>query len=741
MITRLPRTSIALAMMLALFFLTSPSFTGADEPPLAGLADRPGEPWRVRADSLAYDEDAGTYTARGNALVWQGERSVTAEFIEYDAKKQTITARGNVTVRAGEDGMSGDRAFVDLASGTGLVLDGTLFVEENHFIISGSRIEKSGEATYSAEDATVTTCVGDPPDWEIGASKVNVTVDGYGTATSVVFRARGIPLLYVPWVGFPAKVTRQSGLLAPSVGQSGRKGFFWAQPLYWAFSDSADATFFAHAMVERGLRAGAEARYVLAPGTRGTFMYEYLHDRRVDDGVGDNTLEWGYTHDDLLRRNDDRYWFRAKTDWNLPSGWRAFADADLVSDQDYLYDFRTDYMGYEDSDDQFENTFSRDLDEYDETVRENRLHVNKAWRRTSFNGDVAWYDDVVARRLDLYDDTVQSLPRLSVHGARQGLFGSPVLAGYDTRAAYFYRDDGVRGSRLDLHPRLYAPVWLGPWLHVEPSAGVRQTLWAVDTYQDGPADDDRHFSRTLYDLSLDVSTELVRGYTTDTGALRHTIVPWARYRYLPDRDQEELPVFDDLDRIGEASLLSYGLATSLYATGGREGAWRALWFEIEHSYDLIEASGDDPAKFDSPDGTEPFGPVRAWLEFAPLRNLAFTGEARYDVYGNEFEQGAAGLSLTDPNGLTARVAYRMVADTSESVRVSGSMELRDDVSVYGYHEQDLFSGDMVESGVGAVYTSQCWSIDVGYQDEPGDWRVAARITLHGLGEIGTSGGF
>ena len=42
-------------------------------------------------------------------------------------------------------------------------------------------------------------------------------------------------------------------------------------------------------------------------------MGDYLRDRQVDNGLGNSTTDWGYTGDDYLRPNEDRYWFRMKT--------------------------------------------------------------------------------------------------------------------------------------------------------------------------------------------------------------------------------------------------------------------------------------------------------------------------------------------------------------------------------------------------------------------------------------------
>ena len=77
------------------------------------------------------------------------------------------------------------------------------------------------------------------------------------------------------------------------------------------------------------------------PSPRESVMADYLHDRQVDDGTG----TWGYNDDNVLRTNLDRYWFRMKNNQDLGSGFTAKLDLDIVSDQDYLQEFREHVHG------------------------------------------------------------------------------------------------------------------------------------------------------------------------------------------------------------------------------------------------------------------------------------------------------------------------------------------------------------------------------------------------------------
>ena len=217
-------------------------------------------------------------------------------------------------MKAGEDILSGLSLDMDLKSETGIIHDGSVFIKENNFHISGSNIEKTGENSYAAEEATVSTCDGETPAWKITGKKLKIDVDGYGSINHAAFWTKKLPVFYTPFAVFPAKVKRQSGLLSPEIAKSDRKGIEYNQPYFWAINENTDATFYAHHMSERGEKAGFEYRYVSSNESKGTVMFDFLDDRKIDDGTGDSSKKWGYEDDGSLRPNSDRYWFRMKND-------------------------------------------------------------------------------------------------------------------------------------------------------------------------------------------------------------------------------------------------------------------------------------------------------------------------------------------------------------------------------------------------------------------------------------------
>src|SRR5262249_15219755 len=71
---------------------------------------------------------------------------------------------------------------------------------------------------------------------------------------------------------------------------------------------------------------------------------------------------------------------------------------------------------------------------------------------------------------------------------------------------------------------------------------------------------ERDQSRELFDVRGEVGTSIDRVYPVDWFGLqkvKHTIEPTLQYLYIPDVSQEDLPLFDEIDRINHRNMFTY----------------------------------------------------------------------------------------------------------------------------------------------------------------------------------------
>jgi len=771
-----------------LFFLAGLLFSlpaRAAETSLAGSHLAPLDasvPWNIEADRLRYDQATDEYIAEGDAVISKQDRTITADTIRYSAQTAMAYAEGNVMLTAGADVMTGSYLEFDLESEKGYLDDGMIFIRENNYHIQGNRIQKVGPDLYRLDRGTVTTCDGHPPDWKFRGSDIQVHEDGSGTAWNAVAYVRDIPVGYYPFVSFPARNKRQTGLLFPEIGYSERRGVSFNQPFYWVIDDQSDATFYLHYMSERGLKPGLEYRYYLNREAKGALMFDFLHDDQVDDGQGSSSDDWGY--DDgggvFFRPNRDRYWFRMSHSHPLPAGFKGLMELDIVSDQDYLRDFRKGYMGFEETDLFFKKFMNRTLDDFDDPVRVSRLQVTRIWSRAYLSAGPQFYDDI--RKGQNWKETTQRLPVVRFNAPKQKVFDSAFFYNLNSEYDNFWRDRGLGIHRTDLWPRLYYPYSFRPYFTLEPSVGLRQTMW--DQYKTDEADawsDDNYLHREIYDARVGLSTEVYNVYATEREGfdkVKHSVKPELAFTYVPEVDQDNLPNVDARDRLEKRTRISYAVTNTLTSKAlkvaeaepaaspeandsgiilspGEYDYHDFLRFKIGQYYDISRNVYNRPAS-----EVHPFSSLDGKLTFSPSAVISLDSEAKYDFYDDRFDLFNAWVTLAPSkrNRLTVQYRYNNNTDNPlvDEYETGGFVEqekeeketavqtlltkfrlgLTERVTLFGSYEHDFIYDRADSYSIGFVYESQCWAVETLFGLEERDIGVGLRIRLLGMGDFG-----
>ena len=716
------------------------------------------QPWVIEADEVAYDRQLDQYTARGNVKISKKNIQLTADFIEFDHKTMHADAEGNVVLKVGQDILSGSHMEIDLDRQVGSIENAYLFLKENNFHITANKIQKTGENTYRIDEASLTTCEGEKPDWKLTGKDIKIKENGSGTAKHATMRVRDVPVLYTPYFYYPANRDRQSGFLMPEFASSDRKGTEYTQPFFWAISDSSDATFYASYMTKRGLKLGGEYRYILSERTQGAIQLDGFRDRKVDDGVGDATDAYGFLDDpvDVLRTNENRYWFRASHHQQLPYDIFAKLDLDIVRDQDYLREFRDGYMGYEKSEKYFLKVFKRQLDDYNDPLRVNRLNLNRIWPKFSLNFEPRWNDDT--QRNSNTSRTLQRLPFIGFDGAKQKILDSPVYLDLESQYNYFWRDEGPRGQRLDLHPRFYVPFRAKNFLTIEPSVGFRQTAYRLDKKNfDDESNNSKWSHRELFDTRMDLFSEISKVFDFEGQTfekMKHTIRPQITHEFVPDANQGGLPNFDRIDRIEETNKITYSLTNTLTSKSKQKDATaatlqpttaRAGTFQTPTNYDYTDFFRlKVEQSYDFEKSNRAFAPIVAKLDVIPGKYIWVDADAAWSVYDKEFLSHNIQGALSDNRGDSLYVDYRWAQKSKETNTLDKihsifgrlNLQLTDRLSISAEHEQNIQESLRIRTGAGFFYQARCWSFDFKYTDMPNDKRIQFQINLMGLGGVG-----
>jgi len=518
-----------------------PVFDDAPKADKAAAATRDQQPTDIEGDQLTGTSVVPNY--QGNVALKRGDQFLGTDNLSFDTESGNYIAEGNVRYQDSSIRMKARRAEGNQESDTHKISDIQYQLVSRRGNGGAESIDLQG-AVGQMHRSTYTTCDPSQPVWKLSAPQIEVDNDaGFGTARNAVLRIGKVPILWAPYFKFPIDDRRQTGLLYPQVGLSGRNGFDYTQPIYLNLAPNFDDTLMPRYMSKRGFMLDNEFRY-LYDGGRGELLTAYLPNDKLRDKDRGRVEFSGYH--------------------NINANWQARASLAWVSDERYLEDFSNRLLGVTTSNLQSqigiygtgENWTGGLMADYwqltDYTLteaslpyaRQPRLFVN--WDKPL----LPWLETGV------YAEAV-NFTHLDVHekfGADQEYERTGVSRSMDG------------GSRLDVKPYVSMPFSGAAW-YVTPTLAYRYTGYDLER---GLADDIRR--QNLIAAGIDPATatpDQLRGNTSPSRSLPigtidaglffdretkigdtrflHTLEPRLFYLRTPYRDQSDLPVFDTRD--------------------------------------------------------------------------------------------------------------------------------------------------------------------------------------------------
>ena len=625
----------------------------------------------------------GVYLAQGNVRFTYGDMLLTADAVTYDSERETIRAEGNVAVDFGDFTVSGTVCEYDLRAGTGRVTDAYGLQKNGDFVVVGREIRKTGPDWYEVVDGTLTSCTAATPPWSVRMSRGRFHVDHYAYLRNPRFRIRDVPALYTPYLVWPLKPERSTGLLIPEVGNSTLKGFTVSGAFYWASADWWDDTFYFDHYEKEGWGFGEEFRYALTPRSYGWMRGYYI--RQESD----------------LRKRWDLTWTHVQ---DFSRGWYFFADVNLLSDIDFPKEYQRDYA---------RSTTSR---------TDSRLFLVRRWGPYGFTLRLE-------RRLQYFtedrDLTQRALPLVEFRSALQPL-GRGLYGGFETSAALLHRESAGPGEnglfekraqnygRLDLHPFAEWPLHPAPWLDLTPRLEGRATWYGdrVDPLSGESLGGDltRLYGRFALDLA---GPRLYRRYPS---GLKHVIEPFAGYVYVTrDAGAIRIPRYDEVDEAAlDLNQLQYGVRNRFYGKTGTLLLEAELYQRWSFDRDLT-ILGDRRSPRSPAVLAVRFWPEERWsgdlrLTYNPLaRRLASRSLSL--AYRPKEKESDAFVRVTYLK--TDRLTPDAAGTSAEELRVAAYLDLLDNhVTVNPVAERDLLKHDWRNLRLVFWYRGSCYSLGV-----------------------------
>jgi LPS-assembly protein len=712
----------------------------------------PNAPITVTAEALNATRD-GKILYRGDVQVAQGPRQFNADYVELEQLSRDVLAEGDIHYTDGTISVDSDQQL------TGNLVTKQTELGDARYQLHGEpgrgqarRVQLSDNTNQvDLNEASYTTCPPGEEAWQLKASSVRVEQDEvFGEAWNAVLWLGEVPVFYFPYLKFPVKDERQSGLLYPSFDFGSDNGTDISLPYYWNIAPNYDATLTPRYMAKRGTMSQLEFRYLPEEGQSGTLYGEYLSsDDKLSETEWQDQARWLFNWRHNARFDGEGHW-RGNLDYTKVAGW----------DVDYFDDFSPPVGQL--VDDQLMQSLSGG-------------YYDRHWQLTT---EIRDYQIL---KLDQDTQPFQLAPSLNLTSYRG--FGDFDLA-LDSELTQFKNDDEnvYQATRFHAEPRLIYAVVDQPGAKLTADMGAYYTHYEQDipdTLSDYYGSDGLGFTTDTLDSSVDrllprlrlngtlVFDREARWFEQD---FTQTLEPQLQYLYVPYEDQDNIGLYDTtdmrqdyyslfsdrrfagLDRISDANQLTAGFTSRIYDDSSTERLRLALAQTYNFTSPRLSLFPSDEASDIN----------RSFLTFEGDLNVDGNWfvhtEAQQDTRNHRLAAGNITLEYNN-EGKLAQLGFRHLNQTyytdasldNDLNQLGGtfSWPLDPQWRLIGGHYRDIELSRNIDTLIGLRYDSCCWAVSLVWeqsQEEDSllsttevqqETLIGLRFELKGLSSLGT----
>ena len=469
------------------------------------------------------------YRARGRVEITYQDIVITTEDLEYDEETREGVTRGPTRFSQNKQWLTCSRAEFNFSNQTGTFHDASGFTDQE-FLLRGRTIIKTGSDTYRAEDGFITACTDKVPKWSFKMARAGIHIDQTARLRQTLFKVRGIPVFYFPYVIVPLeRKKRSSGLLPFHTGTSTSKGRLISLGYFQTLGQSADLTIYGDYFTKRGPGSGGVFRARPNPQTK-FYLFAYGIRDRLGQGGGHLIVD-GET---MFTQNS-----RVVANVNITTNFRfrqAFSDS-----------FRA------------------------ATVRQERSILFLTRNEGSYSTNFAFQREEA--QFPVRSHVLRTSPSVEFATLGQRLGKLPLILTLRAAAEGMSRVDSVLETprivqRLDFYPRLSIVLPELAGFSLMPTLGFRETYYGArieETPAPQVAPRSLHRQYETFELGLKTPT-FEKSFRSDRlGTFKHVVEPTVTYRWIHGIDQlSETLRFDENDAIADTNEVEYGIINRIY---------------------------------------------------------------------------------------------------------------------------------------------------------------------------------
>ncbi|MDQ3282564.1 MAG: LPS assembly protein LptD [Acidobacteriota bacterium] len=726
--------ALALGLALLLASTAAAQFPQQPAPQKPNFRFMPGPKPGGGDVKITVDEGGTTELQKDEYSILQGGVTIEyqdihlrAEKVTYNFKTRDVVAEGQVVIDQGPTRISATQAIYNLDSKTGTFFNANATMDPAMYF-SGDRIEKLDQDTFRMTNGVFTSCDLDKPAWSFTVGNADVTLDDYARMSDIRFRARGLPIFWLPRLIWPTKRDRSQGLLIPRARFTDRFGARLENGYFIPLGESVDATVYADISTASYFGTGVDLRYVPSENVK-------IGDLRAHavNNVRDKTIEW-------------KYQYRHAQE-NLPGGFRGVVDVQDYSNLDFFREYDDDPNVFTLSNIYSSAYLTRNRPTYSLNVLADRRDLNLGDRRQRF-------EQLPSLQLRMYPQQVAQTPfYFSMESSTSRLRTGAVIGSERTIDADYYR--------TDIFPTISMRLRTPQWFSVKPQLSLRETWYSASRdLTTGKIDEDRSVSRFYGQGRVEVvGPSFSRVFNKSIGGFsrfKHVIEP--RFSYLRTTDVANQNRILSFDTAVDTPFLpivqdsvEYSLTQRILGKESTPGgnAREVLSFALRQSVAL-----SDPFPSRGQFANEHrFTPLSASLRFNPYQAITLDATADFGNISHQLDRMTVSANLLGTGrmadkylGFTYFAALQQPGQSPESaasqIRLNaGSFIIKDRIRSDVQLNFDAKRGQFLEQRYLTGWTGSCYGVALEYRryevfrETLSSYGVA--VTLKNVGTIGT----
>ena len=701
--------------------------TALDIPPRPIITERlENDDILILADDAELVEQ-GISDLTGDVEITQDGQQIRSDRVRYNQVTNQATLTGEVKYWDDAVFLDSQSAELELNDNTGIFNQSEYRIVDNRGRGKAEKLEIDAGNTTKLFDVDYSTCEPEDNFWKLSASRIKLDhQDEVGSARNVVLKVKDLPVFYTPYISFPLSDRRKTGLLTPSFGNSKQNGTEISTPFYWNIAPNMDATITPRLFTDSGLMMMGE--------------YRYLFSR----GFGEVDLE--YLPSDSNYRDRDRSLFGLKHEQSFLDTGYLYLDYNRVSDREYFEDFGNNI-----------------------NLSSTRFLLQRA--QANYSGN--WWDgsvtllnyQTVDRSLPTTSKPFRRLPQL-VFNAYSPIRNRALNYRLHSEMVYFDRSDssGIvtdnSAYRASLYPSVSYPM-RNISGYVEPKLGMQFTQYSIDN----PQNQENNPNRLTPVFSVDSGLFFDRDLNLFDKRYTQTLEPQLYYLYIPEDEQQDLPIFDTglydfsyyslfrenrfsgIDRIGDTNQFTLALTSRFidYSTGRERGFVR-----VGQIYYMDDRDTTLPGTLNR---SESSSPIVTEMKFNINTDWNIRAEYQWDPDINRTQKLVTQLQYHPEDNKIINFSYRVRRDQQNRIASTAVSEFeQSDVSfrwplsrkwsAVGRWNYAVPERRSIETFMGLEYEDCCWGIRlVGRRyltNINGDYQngVFLQLELKGLAGVG-----